>query len=400
MSSNSNYLTREEYERRKILDIQEAWYNPSKKREKIDGVMVEPETIYLGEKSDHQPTWEYPVFDVARHREHLSLIRQGKINDDRLQYGAYKGEWEDIANEFAERKEMGDRAYNQFRSANVGIITSSDSPALNVVQILGEILGRDTKTYNLENAVTKVSTPNLSISVDAIHGFTASADVGEGVEPDVKKGKFTRTAYTLKKDAGYIMQTDEASFTNDRDTFNLSIQQVTRDLVRILNQKIATKLESADVADAGGGSDWLAYTGEHRAADPLEQIGTAMDIIRDNGGNPDTIASDPKPLREFNTNVQGGQALQNAPSPLTSTGFTGVYQGVGGLPLTWYVDSLLAANRVTIYDKSAVMLMQGPVRTAQFRDERRGLDAYITRNWNAIHIIDTSVIRYLAPVTT
>jgi hypothetical protein len=326
--------------------------------------------------------------DVSRHREHISLIRQGKIDHDKLKYGAYIGEWEDIANEYADVKENG----LQFRSGNVGIITSTDSPTLNSVQILGELQGVDTRNYTLEGALTQVSTPNLEISVDSIFGFTASQDVGEGMEPDVKKGKFERTKYTLKKDAGYIMQTDEAAFTNDRDTFNLGIQQVTRDLVRIFNDKIIAKLEGADVPTMAG-DDWAAVASGLRTNDAVTNIAEVEAVIAGNGGILDTIVSDPIVLRAYVSNVQGGATLMNAPVGLGVVGNnrTDNVPGVNGV--TWYTDNGLANTRITAFDKRAVLKMQGPVRTAQFRDERRGMDGYITRNWRGVQIIDTSRIR-------
>jgi hypothetical protein len=399
MSYNpNNVFTRDEYIRAKKLEKAAAWYNPSTKPERVDGVTLRPQTIYLGEKNE-KPTWEEPVFDVATHRQHLSLIRQGKIDDDRLRFGAYLGDWDDVANEHADYLRYGRTAYNQFRSAAAGVIQSADSPAINVIQILGEILGQDNRNYAMEQAVTRVATPNLTLSVDSFHGTTASQDVAEGQEPHPKKGRFTRQTFTLKKDAGYVMQTDEASFIADRDVMNTSIQAVSRDLLRIKNNKIVTRLEGADVPTIAG-SDWLAITGDHRTADPISEIGAAVDVISANGGTVDAIASDPKPWREYSINVQGGMNLNNGPVALTTStnGVAGQVAGIGGV--TWYIDTALADTRVTVYDKSTVLLMQGPVRTAQFRDERRGLDAYITRDWNAVQILDTSVIRGVTGVTT
>jgi hypothetical protein len=392
---NNSYITREEFDRRKLLDTPVAWHNPSKKRERIDGVMVEPDSIYLGGLD--KPTWEYPVLDAAKYKEDINLFRQGKIDLDRLQHSAYYGDWEDVANEFAERKEIGDRAYNQYRSGNVGIITSHDSPALNTVQILAELQGQDTRNYTLESALTEISTPRLEVSVDSIFGFTATEGIGELMEPDAKKGKWERTKYTLGKDGALIMQSDESQFTNERDVFNIGIQQVNRDLTRILNDRIVAKLESTDVTTIAG-ADFLAVTSGVRTNDAIAEILKAINVIDDNGGVADTIASDPVVLRAFTSNVQGGATMLNAPVGMTVVG-NNVTTNVPGLNnFTWYTDRKLADTRVTVYDKSALLLMRGPSRTEQFRDSRRGADAYITRTWRGIHIIDTSRIRGITGV--
>jgi len=386
-------LSVEDYYAQRLLSATAAWYNPALTTMRANDVTLRPDTIYLGEQGG-VPTWEHAAFDVGRYRQASELYRQGKIDDDRLRFSPWlMPELEEQAKYQNDVYKYGRQAMSQYRSAS-GVVTVGDSSAINVIQILGEVLGTAQRNYSLEQAVTTVATPNLSLSVDTWQGFAASQDVGEGVEALVKKGRITRTEYLLKKDVGHIMVTDEAQLRADRDLFSTHVNHAVQDLRRLKNTKIATELEAATDVAAG---DWAAFTGEHNTRDPVEDIGGIADTIELNGGAANTIASHGRPLRDFNTNshIVGSQA------PAQTTNFGARTQGgIAGLPgFTWYIDNLLTNTMVTVYDKSAVLLMQGPVRTAQYRIEPRGLDAYITRDYNLCRVIDSTLIRNLTGVS-
>jgi len=384
----------EEYYFIKKLETPSAWFAPNETWEKgPEGQDIRPLTIHIGERNE-RPTWDEPVFDVARYRKAKQLYREGRLSKDSLDFSPWLStEWEEAAKIRNDELRYGKSYINSpFRSAS-GVITMGDSPAINVIQILGEILGEDNRQYVMEQAVTRVATPNLTLSVDSWHGFTASQDIAEGEEALVKKGKFTRQEYMLKKDVAHIASTDEGQMRADRDVFAQHVRHAVGDLRRLKAQKIATELETAtNVA----GSDWLAWTGDHRTTDAAMEIAAAARVIEANGGVPDTIASHSRTFNAFAVNTAGPMA------PAQNQRFgTGV---VGGIPaltgFTWYIDNLKTETLVTVYDKSAILLMQGPTRTAQYRIEGRGIDAYITRDWNAVKIIDGTRVRDVTGVLT
>jgi hypothetical protein len=387
-------LSVEDYYFQRKLDTRSAWYNPATKPVRAGDVTLEPECIYIGE-SGGAPTWEEPVFDVGRYRQALALYREGRIDDDRLKYTPWRFDprWEELVKIETDVYKYGRQAMNQYRSG-AGVVLSTDSTAINVIQILGEVQGTTERQYSMEEAVTRIATPNLSLSIDKWAGFAASSDVGEGVEALVKKGKITRTEYLLKKDVGHIMVTDEAQLRADRDVFTLHVNHAVRDLRRLKATKIATELETATPVS---GADFGALGTYYSTNDPLDLIGTVGDTIEGNGGTVNTFASHGKALRDFmgNTHVSG---VGPNPSPATFGAKT-----VGNIPgfpgVTWYVDNLLSQTLLSIYDKAGIMLMQGPVRTAQYRIEPRGMDAYITRDYNTCEIVDTDIVRNLTTVT-
>lgn len=409
MSSNNNTISNnstnnvgtgssrhwaEEYYFIKKLETPSAWYNPATTWEKgPDGQMIRPEAIHIGERND-KPTWEEPVFDVRRYKQAKEAYRKGSLSKDQFQYSPWLStEWEEAAKIKEEEFRYGKSYINSpFRSAS-GVITMGDSPAINVIQILGEILGQDNRNYVLEQAVTNAATPNLSLSVDTWSGFTASQDVSEAQEALVKKGAFTRQEYVLKKDVAHVAITDEANFRADRDVFAQHVRHAVQDLRRLKNQKIAVELETATDISAG---DWLAWTTDHRTRDAARDVYAAAAVIEANGGIPDTVASHSRVFNDFLTNTSGPLA-----GAQENRFGTFVVNNIPTLPgFNWFIDNLKTNTLATIYDKSAVLLMQGPTRTAQYRIESRGIDAYITRDWNSVKIIDSSRIRDITGVSS
>ena len=386
----------DEYYFIKKLETPSAWFNPATSTAKgQEGQILRPQTIYIG--GDEVPTWEEPVFDVARYKSARDAYRKGSLKLDDLQSSPWLStEWDEAAKIRADVLKYGKSYVNSPFRQGSGVITSVDTPAINVIQVLGELLGEDNRDYVLEQAITQAATPNLVLSVDQWSGFSGSQDVGEGVEALVKKGTFARTDYILKKDVAHIAVTDEANVRYERDVFAQHVRHAAQDLRRIKNQKIATELETG--ASAGTFGDWIAWTSDHRTRDAARDIYAAATIIEANGGIPNTVASHSRVFNDFATNTQ-----------LASAGLSGSLDQrfgnsvVNNIPslagITWYLDNLKTATLATVYDKSAVLLMQGPTKTEQYRIPGKGINAYITRDWNSVKVIDASRIRNVTGVS-
>lgn len=383
----------DEYYFIKKLETPSAWYAPNTDWERgAEGQPIRPQTIHIGELNE-QPTWDEPVFDVKRYNAAKTAFREGRMNADTATYSPWLStDWEEAAKERADELRYGKSYVNSpFRGAS-GTITSGDYTAINVIQMLGEVLGQDERNYVLEQAVTTAATPNLTLSVDTWAGFTASQDVAEAQEALVKKGAFSRVEYMLKKDVAHIAITDEASVRYERDVWAQHIRHAAQDMRRLKNQKIATELETATDIAAG---DWLAWTTDHRTRDASRDIYAAARVIYDNGGVPNTIASHPRPYNDFITNTGGPMAASNNQQFQVGQ--------VGGIPalqgFTWYLDSLKTDTLVTVYDKSAILLMQGPTKTEQYRIPGRMINAYMTVDFNSVRIVDATRIRDVTGVS-
>jgi len=375
-----------------------AWFNPARTHDEGNG--LRPQTIYLGERDHVTPTWQDAVYDIAEARRADFLFKRGDIDAETAAYAPYKHSqyW---TNEFQNWNSSLERAataqeQSPMRMAASGMITSDDSTALNVVNIMAEILGRDTRTYVLEQAVRQAAVPNLRLSVDTWQGFGVERDVAEGQEALLQKGKFTRAEITMKKDVSHIAITDEAEITSDRNLMQEHIRHSAAEMRRLKALKVAIGLESAaDTPGADFGA--IAAGSAFSTTNPLDQIGAIMDVIEANGGTPNSIASHNRPLRDFlsNTWIKG----QITPAANVAVG-TRVINGVPGLPgVTWYVDNLKTNTIVTIYDRDAIMLLQGPVRTETYRDSTHGFNGYITRDWNTVYVLDPSQIADLTGIS-
>lgn len=398
-NNNNNRYWKDEYLFTKKLESASAWYNPATTWTRgPDGQHIRPQSIHIGEQSD-APTWEEAVFDVPRYKQAKNLIlREGasRTSVDHATYNPWLSpEWEEAVKDHTDILKYGKSYANSpFRQAS-GVIQSTDTPAINVIQILADLLGEDTRNYVLEQAVTTAATPNLTLSVDQWSGFAASQDVGEGVEALPKKGTFARTDYALKKDVAHVAITDEATMRYERDVFAQHVKHAAQDLRRVKNQKIATELETA--TDIGAG-DWLAWTTDHRTRDAARDIYTAAAVIEANGGIPNTVASHSRVFNDFVTNTQlGPVGFGQSQDQRFGTSVVNNIPSLAGF--TWYIDNLKTNTIATVYDKSAVLLMQGPTKAEQYRIPGKGINGYMARDWNSVRIIDVSRVRDITGVS-
>jgi hypothetical protein len=362
-----------------------AWFNPTETREKDKrtGLMVEPKTIYIGEVGG-APTWEEPVLDVAAFLNTRKLFREGKIDADKAAFSPYYPAWQDRVNEY----------YDAIIQRKAAVGTNAAFSAIDVVNVMATMFGLEIRAFVLDRAITVVNTPSLSLEVDIFSRFNASQDVGEGIAAVTKRGSVTRISFDLLKDVGHVALTDEAIMKSVHDLVRAHVENAVTDLKRIKAKKIATELETADDF---AGADWAAYTTDHSTTSPYDNIGSVVDTIVSNNGIPNTIASHDKVWRDFigNTHVKGFSvmALPNTPGAKVIT-------DVPGLPgFTWYVDNEKTPTICTVYDKQAVIMAQGPVRTAQYRLEAEGIDAYIVRDWNQVKRVQSGKIRDITGVT-
>lgn len=367
-----------------------AWYNPATspvKDKDNTGNVLEPQTIYVGEIGG-RPTWANPVLHVPTYQKAKTLYREGKVSTSEfveLAAKAIKPEWESRMIE----------AYQGIKQRSAGTITTSDFSAISVVNVLNELLGTQWRVHTLEQAVWVVPTPSLHLDIDSYTKFTAFQDIPEGAHTPTSKGAFSRQTIDLSKDVANIAFTDEVQMKPyDHNIYQSHISNAVQELKRIKAKKIAVALESA--SDVAGG-DWGSFSAGYSANDPYDNIGGIVDVIEANDGTADTIATADKGFRDFigNTRVKGNAG--GTPSNQFGPRVIGNIPGLQGF--TWYIDQELTATIATVYDRNAIILAQGPVRTAQYRDEQSGIDGYITRDWNAVKVVQTGLIRNLTGIT-
>ena len=375
----------------------DVWYNPATKYERGDnGVLVRPQTSFIG-TSNSQPTWDEPVFDHKVYNDNMQLLKSGNTSDVyKIKTDPYIGEWKNIAHEYADRVEDYIKSGSKSSLKQAGVGMSSDFATIDILNVQAQVVNTELREFSLESAVKMVSTPSLQLEVDAYTRFNGQKDIGEGVDPILKLGSLARTSFDLPKDGAAIALTFEAQTRAVHDLYRLHVDNAISDLRRIKANKIAVELETAtDVA----GADWAAYSTDHSTTSPYDNIGTVTDTITANNGRVDTFASHDKVYRDFigNTHVHGLAQGPSHDGPLSSAR---IVTGIPGLPgITWYIDNEKTATILTVYEKDSVYLMQGPVRTAVFRDEMKDIDAFRIFDFSLCEIIIAGRIRDITGVT-
>jgi hypothetical protein len=329
--------------------IKGAWYNRCDSVQKTeDGRTVRPHTIYVD--NSKEPKWNPAdaAFDVDQFNKGLNAIKSGSTDIGKITEDPWIEDWKKVAHKRAQ----------VIKSAGVGY--SQDYAAIDIVNILGDFVNTELRAFSLEQAVTPISVPELTVRIDAWTRFTAQEDIAEGQEPILKLGSAARTTYDLVKHGGATGLTFEAMTRASRDIYRANVDNLVSDLKRIKSKRTATELEL--FTDVGAG-DWAAYTTDHSTRSPFDDIGTITDTITANNGTPNTIASHDKVFRDFiaNTHVNGFVGPDHSGTFSSAR----VINNIPGLPgFTWYIDNEKTSTIATIYDKSAIVGFQGPIRTA------------------------------------
>jgi hypothetical protein len=301
------------------------------------------------------------------------------------------GEWQNIAREYADVKRV-KNGQRRIHGASVG--TEADFSAIDVVNVMADLVGTELRTFVLEQALTVVGTPQLDLKVDSYTRFTAEQGVPEGVAPIPQRAAVSRTSYDLVKDVSMISITDESQLRTVHDLYKQMVDTAVTDFKRLKSNKIATKLATAS---SDSGADWALFTTDHNTTDPRANIGTTADTIFSNNGAPNILASHDKVWRNYVSSTFVKGVLQAIPLPDMS--MAKVINVVPGLPgFTWYVDNEMTGTILSVFDRKAVAMLQGPVRTAQVRLEQEGIDAYIYRDWNLPAFLVSSRVRQITGV--
>ncbi len=399
----TNLTVQEEIKAFEKKKAKSLWFNPCKTWEQSDnGQLVRPRTFHFGEESTHSsaigvgPTWNDPAYDMSIAEAGHAAIKSGSTDLGKVKIDPYLGEWQNIAHEYHDILNKAIKSGSKSVLKQAGIGMAADFSAVDLINVSATVLGTELRDFVLEQAVTEIAVPNLTVSIDTWTRFLAQQNIGEGVPPITKLGSIARATYDLPKDGGAVALTFEAQARASHDLMRMHIDNLTSDLRRIKAAKIATELETAtDVS----GEDLGANSAGTSTNVPHEKIGAVFDTIIGNNGNPDTIASHDKVFREYISNHWTTPYAQTSPYT-NSLSNAKIITNVPGLPgVTWYIDNSKTATIMTIYDKKAIVKFQGPVRTAVVRLDMEDVDAFRIFDFNYPKLIQTTKARDLTGET-
>ena len=339
--------------------------------------------IYLTTVDDGVPHFDIKVMNGNAYVEGKQTLRTASAKPgtvsttelDKAMYSAFTPEFQD---KFAE--------YNSAILKTAGVITSKDFLGITTTVVQGELLDLDKRNYVLPQAVSTIQTDELEFQIDSYNRFQVAEDVGELELTPERAGQITSQTFGLKKDQGHIAWTQTFSQrTRRHNMLQLHARNVADDFERVTSERIATKLISFTDISAAGGWNTINTTYGRSTNDPTNDISAAMATIRNNGGVANRAASNNAAYQVYAKNdfIKGaGTAVGNV-----AVG-EGVYGNPPALPgFTWYVDELLPAASVFIYDVNGIVHIVGPRRTANYSRPELEISGIVINNF------DNTVIR-------
>jgi hypothetical protein len=150
------------------------WFNTATKDgiDKNTGMHVKGQHVYLG--GNMTPTWGDPVVDMAKLQYNREQIKSAKSTDIyKVLQDPFIDDWQNIAREYADVKAA--RSGRNLRQASIG--TEADFSAIDVINVMSEMVATELRTFVLEQALTVIGTPQLDLKVDTYTRFVAEQGV-------------------------------------------------------------------------------------------------------------------------------------------------------------------------------------------------------------------------------
>jgi len=267
------------------------------------------------------------------------------------------------------------------------MIGPGDISAIEAVTILDEVLGLARPQYVLRNVCRPVRMDSLTARVDIATALAGKEKVPPLVEAEIVAEAYTDVDFDLWKNVVHVAISDEARKKAAHDILALHVSDAARDLARMENKQIDEALDGAtDVA----GTDWGDTT-----KNPYADIVGVMGTIEGAGYPVDSIVAHPLVWGDFFGNPFVKGQLQGQVMP------GGKIFDVPGLPGVRGYSDFACLNTVAFVlstSAPALVLGEGPIEAALYRDEKAGYDAYIIRQWLQPQLVLAGAIRELTGV--
>lgn len=377
-----------------LLQQKTTWINTSKKdlRDERTGKKVKARTIYAGYDNETHPTWDYPAVNIDKLVKAKAVLDQGE--------SASNTEVDQALNDpFYPEFQEPLKYYNDVVLADesaAAIHTSQDFPLLNNITIAGQVIVNQLTQFPLLDAVNVENTTDLIFRRYLGTGFDLDALVGELGTTDPKKMSFTKQEWYTRKSGGEIQWSDEHEMMNYFiNPLQLARGQFSIGANKIKNNKIVKALAAFSTT---AGADVTTFTGEHSTNNPLIPIATVRKLINyTNFGNVDTGVMNSTTYFAIlsNTNIRGIQGTQGM---VPENGARVTIPGVPGISII--LDESVADGKFYLFDRAlALVRIQGPVRTEQYRLAREGGSGLVYRDWNDIQLRDLTKARTITGLT-
>jgi len=284
-------------------------------------------------------------------------------------------------------KKPGDGRYERvntemFRSAErhyrQGVYDTSDISNIQVTTLLTEVIGRQWRQFFLREGCTSIPVPKIVLNIPIQAKSAASTKVPELVEATAKMSTFTQASFVLWKNVYEIMASDESVIKANINPLSFEIDQAAGALGKAINDQIKTEVETYTSAGAAGAWDTMVPTYLNFSQyNPLSDITTNMNTVYSgNQYRVDTAVMHPSVYAAYASNT-----FVNGYLDAMSRQVFGVFPLPKFPGITLIVDPALTSTTAVFYDKSTMLLGEGPTVAEQYRNPRAGANGYIIRQW-------------------
>ena len=267
-------------------------------------------------------------------------------------------------------------------------ITPEDISSIEAITILDEILGRARPQYKLRGICRPIRMDSLTARIDVATALTGQEKVPALVEAEIAAESYTAVDFELWKNVVHVVISDEAAKKAAHDLLNLHVDDAARDISRMENKQIAEAAEACTEKVSGTAySDWGAMTTPPNSdTNPFEAIRASIEYVEGKGYEPSFMGLHPSIWGKFVTNTYVRDLVH---AGIATLGRDGGQFSLPGYPtITVYTDYHLvqtptASKGPLIGDSRApaLVLGEGPIEAARYRDEKAGYDAYIIRQF-------------------
>ena len=288
--------------------------------------------------------------------------------DEARYKGVFTPEYEGQAVEFYDRMDNARKIYYQTgdkeRFLGAGTVTAQDySGVIGNVMIDQTVLDLITRDFILLDAVTRKSWDKLTYTFDNRTPYLNQGGLGElDVAPSTSV-LYARSSFGLKKAEGHVsvsIWANMAILDHDVEGDNTGI--INADFERIFATDVSTTLSTFPDNATAGAYDVIAGGAFHSTTAPSLMFDEDSANIRTAGGRADTIAMRTIDYRALIQNTF--MRLSGNPTLALGVEIPSVHAFKTNHALLpaydIYVDELVASDSLIIYDKRAVVFLEGP----------------------------------------
>jgi hypothetical protein len=377
-----------------------TWYNP------------EEECYYLAnDPRSQQPDYGIRITKPHAFRPAYNKLTGGSANlsetqKDELRFNPFTDEMADQAVQLYSKIDRIRKQYAQTRDPaliGAGTVTTADYSALNNVMIdttIKELIARD---FVLLQAVTRKAWAKTVYTHDSLTPYRNTYDLGELDVADSTSVGLTRGTINLKKAQGRVSVSIWVGMAiRDHDMAAENERLVDADFDRGFSVEVATTLVGATNQAAGGAWDIIAGGAFQSTTNPMGAFLTASGVIRTNGGIANTLAMNSKTYMAMTQNTymrtSGSSVVGQVPSLDNTSARVTTHPMLPGY--TIYIDELLPDGSVFVYDKGAVIFLEGPTSTRTVESNFGTIRDTISDRWYGSGIKIAGQIREITGAAT